>query len=329
MKSLLVANSVATAVPEGGLSGLTKGQIICVDSNGAVVTGATEFKESDMVQFVVGLGNGKTKCSAWINPLTVKTNTKAYVAPGKYVYAFTAIALPTTLKLGDELVVTITVQDPKCPQTYHHNVFDAIHVVSRDSESSTDALKALKADVDKVVAKINEMYGDKSITATPDAGTTITNALTLTGKEGLFFSAKLEGVLTGTLNVTAPDDLFGQGVGADVVELEKEYAVYGDGYNPSVYHPEDWYGDIFNADATKKYKFYIAESKSPQAHAFGMDSEGMIVKSLIAFDTTGTSTTLDEIFTALSAFSECEGDEPAAAAAAAASVAAASVEEGE
>lgn len=312
MKSLLVANSVANAIPEGGLSALTKGKVICVDSKGAVVTGATDFKEADMVQFVLGLGNGATKTSVWVNPLTAKIKTQAYVAPGNYVYAFTNLALPTTLELGDELVVTISVQDPRFKETYHHNVYDAIYVVSRDCETSATALAGLKKEVDRVVARINKVYGAGAITATPADGTTITDSLTLTGKSALFFSASVEGVLTATLTTTAPTSLYGEGVGKDVAEMEKVFAVAGDGYNPSVRRPEDWYGDIFTADASKTYKFYKVESKSPQTHVFGMNSEGMITTSIIAFDTTGTSTVLDEIFEALSTFSECMGDEAAA-----------------
>ena len=308
MKSFLVANSVVTILPNNDLSQLERGQLVCLNSKGAVVATSADFANAEMVQFVLGLGNGATKTSVWINPRTVKTNVQQYVAPGNYVYTFNNIALPGNLKVGDELVVTISVQDPRFKETYHHNVYDAIYVVSRDGETPATALAGLKKELDRVIARINKVYGANAITTTPVEGTAIVTSLTLTGKTGLFFAANVEGVLQSELEVTAPTSLYGDGTGEAVANMEKFYSVAGDGYNPSLCRPEEWYGNIFTADASKTYKFYKAESKSPQVHEFGMDSEGMITTSIIAFDSEGTSTALDELFQALSAFSECMGD---------------------
>ena len=68
MKSVIVANDFLTTLANNDVSKLTRGQAVLLNSAGKVVAAASDVKDDEMLQFVLGLGDGKVKRGVWINP---------------------------------------------------------------------------------------------------------------------------------------------------------------------------------------------------------------------------------------------------------------------
>ena len=55
MKSVIVANDFLTTLANNDVSKLTRGQAVLLNSAGKVVAAASDVKDDEMLQFVLGL----------------------------------------------------------------------------------------------------------------------------------------------------------------------------------------------------------------------------------------------------------------------------------
>lgn len=295
MKSVLVANQFLTAMPSTGLAGLTRGQLIAVKADGSVLTSASEIADTDMIQFVVGLGDGATKNGVWVNPKRVMYKKAEYHEPASKTITFSNIAYNKN-KAYQGFHATLYITLPA------KNAFDGQWGYTREAtvpyfdanETAADFLARFKAEIDKVVKEINDYFGTTMLTTTPASGTTISTSLVLTGAKGINFNASIEGIVDADKTVGS-EDTNGVGTYAQINLLEKETDVASVGYNPNFRVGRNPYGDIFLADAAKKYNVYTLLTQADRTHPFNINTLGMGLVQWIAFDNTGTATNLEAV----------------------------------
>ena len=294
MKNVLVTNKILTALPENGLAGLNKGELICLTSKGEVATADT-FKTTDHIQFVLGLGDGNTKKGIKINGKKFSANYAAYEAPVAKKLVINVSSSPVTYQAGEDAAFVITCYPKSNFDAYPRRVETASVIYQGTGQTGTQLIQALKAEVTKLVDKINKFYGKTVLTAT------LTDTVfTLTGAVGFDFTANCEGLVVGTLDTAAGKTVYGNikgtGTGAEVANLEKESAVADMGYDPKK-SDDGWYGDIFLADKTKTYDSFVITTQAEQVHTFMNDTEGNIIHQFIAVQV--GSTGIDSLKTIL------------------------------
>lgn len=277
---------------------LTKGQLALYSSDGKIVTAATDIKKESRYHFAVGLGNSTYKFGVWINPNRATKYYEAYNAGAAKTISFSNVKVTVgDAYTGCQVAVVITTK-PKNSFMADKGLITTAVVDLLPGETETAVKARIKAEIDKKIEYLNNLYGDGTLTTTPAAGTTITDSLNITGAAGFWFDVDFEFLISGTKTdngaVVTPT-----GTQKQVALLEANEDVAAQGYNPNFIKAYDPYGNIFTADVASTYNMYAIHSRGNRNHPFNIDTLGMEVVQYIAFDSTGTATTLDAIIDAL------------------------------
>lgn len=285
MKSVLVANDFLTTLANNDLAKLTRGQMVLVNSAGKVVAAAGDITDGCMVQFVLGLGDGKVKRGVWINPKTAKQVKEAYTAAAGKTYKFANLVANRGIGYnGFDAEVVISVKPLNSFGGYPLEVYVASVTMENIEESSTDIIARLKTEVTKTLAKINARFGTDSITMDDFQEASVT----FTGKAGFEYYVTFDGILKGTLTEGTQNQT-PVGTYEQVFKLEKECDVANLGFNPTFKDYQEVYGDIFTATKGVNYDTYVITSCTDHTHPFHMHTEGLDVIQYIAFDTSKTT----------------------------------------
>lgn len=288
MKNVLVANKVLTAIPAGGLETLAKGELIAIKADGTAATAAS-FKKEDHLHFVVGLGNGNIKNGAYLNGKKLSVVKTPYKADGTKIYTMVLTAVVGDAYRGVDSGINISLIPLGFSKGYPKKVYTAIATVKGGTQTATEHITELKADLDKKVIEINKSYGTGALTVAL-AGST----LTITGKAGLDFAISCDGQVSSVTTITGTG-IYGEGSGKQVSELEKISAVADMGYNPNFSINDSPYGDIFNTDITKNYISYVLITEAERTHPFIFDTKGQTIEQYIAIESTAVVTALDTL----------------------------------
>lgn len=294
MNSVIAGSSFVTS---GEVNSLAKGAIALRRSDGKLVTAAADVTKGHMYQFVVGLGNGNVKEGVWLNPIRSTLHKVAYKAPAAKTITFSDVAITIgDAYVGCEIAIVITTI-PKNSFMADKSLVSTAIISLAPGETEVQAKARIKTELDKLISRLNNIYGDGSLTATPADGTTIDDSLVITGKAGFWFEVGLEGLISGTKTDNGVD-IIGNGTSAFVAALEKNEDVSKVGYNPNFIQAYTPYGDIFTTDMSKTYNTYVIHSRSERNHVFDINTLGMEVVQYIAFDSTGTAATLEAVLAA-------------------------------
>lgn len=280
MKSVLVAKEFLTALGEGKtLADLTRGQLVLVDSAGNVLASAKNAPKDKMVQFVLGLGDGKVKHGAWLNPNNLRQHDEAPIAAGVRKYEFTDLMASRGIGYhGFDAEVVISCKPYNSFGGYPLEVYTASVTMEDITEDSASILARLNVELAKVIKRINKRFGLGSLKDAQIAE----SKLVLEGKAGFEFFVTLDGILKGNVTLTAGELPVGQY--DQVLALEKEAAVAADGYNLNYEEYEEMYGDIFLAEKGKAYHTYVYNSVADFTHPFKMQTDGLIVTQFVMIE---------------------------------------------
>lgn len=282
MKSVLVANDFLTTLANNDVSKLTRGQMVLVNSAGKVVAAAGDITSDKMVQFVLGLGDGKVKRGVWINPKSARQHNEDYSAPQGKTYKFTNLVADCGIGYnGFDAEVVISMKPLNSFGGYPLEVYVASVTMNGIDETSESIITRLKTEVEKTLAVINSRFGTDSITI--DDFTE--ESVTFTGKAGFQYYVRFDGILRATME-EGTENLTPVGTYDQVFALEKEAAVANHGYNPNYEEYEQMYGDIFTAIKSTTYNTYVITSAADPTHPFGIHTEGLNVTQFIAMDST-------------------------------------------
>lgn len=282
MKSVLVANSFVT---NKTVATLGKGELMLVDSKGAVLEA---MPTTGMVQFILGLGDGKVKRGVWINAANFEAATDSYNAKGTFSYVLSDLKLaPALMYNGTDAEIVFHVKPLNSFGGYPLETYVASTTIESEDDTIDTVLARLQTEVNAVVKRINTRFGAGSISAVTlaKASTTIESA-----NAGFEFRVTLDGILKGTITPTIPD--LAVGTYEQVAAAEREAAVAAHGFNPNYERYEKMYGDIFLAEKGKTYTMFAVTSKADFTHPFKMHTDGMIVTQHIAIVTPGGLTAL-------------------------------------
>ena len=179
MKSVIVANDFLTTLANNDVSKLTRGQAVLLNSAGKVVAAASDVKDDEMLQFVLGLGDGKVKRGVWINPKWSKQHKEKYLAPAGKTYKFTNLVANRGIGYqGFDAEVIISCKPINSFGGYPLEVYNASVTINGIDEASADIIARLKVEVEKTLTKINARFGADSITINDftEASVTFTGA---------------------------------------------------------------------------------------------------------------------------------------------------------
>lgn len=279
MKSVLVANSFVTK--DVTVATLGKGQLMLVDSKGAVLEA---MPTTGMVQFVLGLGDGKVKRGVWINAANFTAVQDAYKAEGTFSYALKDLKLaPALMYNGTDAEIVFHVKPLNSFGGYPLETYVASTTIESEDDTIDTVLARLQTEVDAVVNRINTRFGAGSISAVTLSKTSTTIA---SAKAGFEFRVTLDGILKGAIEATIPNAL-AVGTYKQVAAAEREAAVAAQGFNPNYERYEKMYGDIFLAEKGKTYTMFAVTSQADFTHPFKMHTDGLIVTQHIAIVTPG------------------------------------------
>lgn len=277
MKSVLVANSFVT---NKTVATLAKGELMLVDSKGAVVSAKPT---SGMVQFVLGLGDGKVKRGVWINAANFEAATDAYKAKGTFSYKLDGLKLaPALMYNGTDAEIVFHVKPLNSFGGYPLETYVASTTIESEEDTIDTVLTRLQTEVNAVVKRINTRFGAGSIN---DVTLSKTSTTISSANAGFEFRITLDGILKGTVTPTIPASAVG--TYEQVAAAEREAAVAAQGFNPNYERYEKMYGDIFLAEKGKTYTMFAVTSKADFTHPFKMHTDGLIVTQHIAIVTPG------------------------------------------
>lgn len=278
MKSVLVANSF---LKNGNVATLNKGELMLVDSKGAAVA---EKPTSGMVQFVLGLGDGKVKRGVWINAANFTVAKDTYQAEGTFSYKLADLKLaPALMYNGTDAEIVFHVKPLNSFGGYPLETYVASTTIESEDDTIDTVLARLQTEVNAVVKRINTRFGAGSINEVTLSKTSTTIA---SAKAGFEFRVTLDGILKGTIEATVPEAL-AVGTYKQVAAAEREAAVAAQGFNPNYERYEKMYGDIFLAEKGKTYTMFAVTSQADFTHPFKMHTDGLIVTQHIAIVTPG------------------------------------------
>ena len=184
MNSVIAGSSFVTS---GEVNSLAKGAIALRRSDGKLVTAAADVTKGHMYQFVVGLGNGNIKEGVWLNPIRSTLHKAAYKAPAAKTITFSDVAITIgDAYAGCEIAIVITTI-PKNSFMADKSLVSTAIISLAPGETEVQAKARIKTELDKLISRLNNIYGDGSLTATPADGTTIDDSLVITGKAGFWF----------------------------------------------------------------------------------------------------------------------------------------------
>lgn len=291
MNSVIAGSSFVTSEE---VNRLAKGAIALRRSDGKLVTVAGDVTKEHMYQFVVGLGNGNVKEGVWLNPIRSTLHKVGYKAPAAKIITFSNVAITIgDAYAGCEIAIVITTI-PKNSFMADKSLVSTAIISLAPGETEVQAKARIKTELDKLISRLNNIYGDGSLEAT----TTDDGSFTITGKAGFWFEVGLEGLISGT-KTDNNADIIGNGTSAFVAALEKNEDVAKVGYNPNFIQAYTPYGDIFTTDMSKTYNTYVIHSRSERNHVFDINTLGMEVVQYIAFDSAGDAKTLEAVLAAL------------------------------
>lgn len=242
MNRLYVLKDVAYAEKVGGgaiasvkeLADLVPGALALFNEKGELVTAAntgTTLPDSKVVQAAVGRAEDSQVLV--IPRMGVNANLGEYRAFVKPVIKVTPVA---TSGEG-ELVVKVS------DTSFNSNTNIAtvnVSVWKKAGESHADAIA-------KVVAKLNA--GSLVTAATADAGANFT----VTPKEnGVVIEVSVGGLIEGAVISTETDMVYGQGLGSDVLQMEKDASVE-EGNGNYIDYTEEFYKRQMEADPSANY----------------------------------------------------------------------------
>lgn len=278
MKSVLVANEFLKA---GKIAELGKGQLMLVDSKGTTLA---EMPTTGMVQFVLGLGDGKVKRGVWINAANFTAVKDGPTAEGTFSYALSGLKLaPALMYNGTDAEIVFHVKPLNSFGGYPLETYVASTSIESEDDTIDTVLDRLQTEVDAVVNRINTRFGAGSINKVTLSKTSTTIA---SAKAGFEFRVTLDGILKGTIAATVPE-AFAVGTYKQVAAAEREAAVAAQGFNPNYERYEKMYGDIFLAEKGKTYTMFAVTSQADFTHPFKMHTDGLIVTQHIAIVTPG------------------------------------------
>lgn len=284
MKSVLVVNDFATTLTKDEVATLKRGQAALVNSAGKVISSYEDVKDGQMMQLVVGLGDGKVKRGVWLNPANLKSHKEEYSEPKGKTYSFTNLKAGFGVGYkGFDAEVVISCKPLNSFGGYPLEVFVASVTMASIDETSDEIITRLKSEVEKKLAEINARFGKDSVTI--DDFTSENSKFT--GKAGFEFYVRLDGILSGTLK-EGEENITPVGTYEQVALLEKEAAVADMGYNPNFKEYDRVYGDIFTAEEGVKYDTYVFTSEADYTHPLHVHTEGLRVTQFVAFDNSKT-----------------------------------------
>lgn len=150
MKSVIVANDFLTTLANNDVSKLTRGQAVLLNSAGKVVAAASDVKDDEMLQFVLGLGDDKVKRGVWINPKWSKQHKETYLAPAGKTYKFTNLVANRGIGYqGFDAEVIISCKPINSFGGYPLEVYNASVTINGIDEASADIIARLKVEVKK------------------------------------------------------------------------------------------------------------------------------------------------------------------------------------
>lgn len=285
MKSVIVANDFLTTLANNDVSKLTRGQAVLLNSAGKVVAAVSDVKDDEMLQFVLGLGDGKVKRGVWINSKWSKQHKEKYLAPVDKTYKFTNLVANRGIGYqGFDAEVIISCKPINSFGGYPLEVYNASVTINGIDETSADIIARLKVEVKKTLTKINARFGADSITIDDFTEASVT----FTGAAGFEYYVTFDGILRATLE-EGTENQTPVGTYDQVAKLEKEADVAGVGYNPNFKEYDRVYGDIFTATEGVRYNTYVITSRADFTHPFNLHTEGLQVTQFIAIDNTNTS----------------------------------------
>lgn len=280
MKSVLVANEF---LKTGKIAELGKGQLMLVDSKSATLA---EMPTTGMVQFVLGLGDGKVKRGVWINAANFTAVKDGPQAEGTFSYALSGLKLaPALMYNGTDAEIVFHVKPLNSFGGYPLETYVASTTIESEDDTIDTVLARLQTEVDAVVNRINTRFGAGSINKVTLSKTSTTIA---SANAGFEFRVTLDGILKGSVTPTVPEGVpAAVGTYKQVAAAEREAAVAAQGFNPNYERYEKMYGDIFLAEKGKTYTMFAVTSQADFTHPFKMHTDGLIVTQHIAIVTPG------------------------------------------
>lgn len=258
MNRLFVLKDVAYAAKIGGgtiaganeLNVLAPGALALLNDKGVLLTqtagvlDAGKLGDSKTITIASGRANGVQVISEIPRKEISNVNVKNYTAPVAMVITVGGTTADKALQFTDNEEAVIKIFDTSFSSRY--NIQDMnVSITKRTSETA-------EAAVDRLVAKINEKEGTFVTAAKVGAGTA-NMGITLTPKDArTTISASLSGTfLYGNIETTT-EQVYGDGVGADVLQLEKDFSVE-EGNGNYIEYGSEHYSRAFEADASANY----------------------------------------------------------------------------
>lgn len=286
MKSVLIANSLETAIPATGLTGLTNGQLLMLDYQGRVVdqTVLAELAKDDMpFHFVVGTGNGNYLVGQWLGARTLRTRTQDYTAPTAITYTIDLSGITDDMLLGYDRA-TIDITTDRAYSADFERVFVAgTYILFEDTV--TDVTARLARQLEDVLSTVDRYYGAGEYTIVV-SGTTITISAPTFRQLGV----TIGGALTNGGTITRTGDPIGVGTPERVKHMMYKYGIPTWGDNPNYrrgYDPFD-FPAAYGTDNSTGYDQISLEAEVGPNHPFYPEQRGMTVTQFIACATGGS-----------------------------------------
>lgn len=262
MNRLFVLKDVAYAAKTGGgtiagakeLNALASGALALLNDRGELITATDDGagnmivdapKLADSKTFAVAVGRkGGVQIISQIPRRDVyELNVKNYQAPVAMVLTVGGTTAAKALTFTDNEEAVIKVYDTSFSSRYNVQTINA-SIIKRASETPEQA-------VDRLVEKLNAV--GSFVTAAKVGGGTANMGITLTPKNArTIISAALSGTFEYGNIETTTAQVYGDGVGADVLQLEKDFSVE-EGNGNYIDYGGDHYKRQMEADENANY----------------------------------------------------------------------------
>lgn len=284
MRSIIVSEDIAfghgldTDLTKDGVDDLTAGAITVSrsDTNEIVNVDANEevfdppFAKGTKIQFIRATASGPI-LSPEINVDTLRWTKRAYIAPVAKVVHIGRNASSLTWTLPDPAnhvgeYAAVRVYDLSMPPGVTNNVAVVEYLIKQgDDAASVQA---------GLLAKLEKLNG--KFYANVTANTSGANrGFAFTGIAGKNFRVIPELLIGGSPITVATAFVAGSGLGAELAEMEKDFATHK-GYNRTYLMRQELYSGEFFINPATRYDVFVLEWTNPNRHIIASGDDPMI-----------------------------------------------------